>query len=169
LLNSRLIWFCFVSTSVVKRGGFREATAQHIGPLPWPDLSEGRRAQLSNLSETCRQSASQSLVIRTGFHHRILADLAPHGRKKVTGKLENFWTLDFDLFRAEVKKAFKIEIPVKDRDGWEKYLSEQSAKVIKLMAEIEAAEREIDAIVYQLFDLTSEEIKLLEDSLEGQR
>jgi hypothetical protein len=36
------------------------------------------------------------------------------------------------------------------------------------MAEIEAAEREIDAIVYQLFDLTSDEIKLLEDSLEGQ-
>jgi N-6 DNA Methylase/TaqI-like C-terminal specificity domain len=168
LLNSRLIWFCFVSTSVVKRGGFREATAQHVGPLPWPDLSKGRRAQLSNLSEACRKSASQSLAIRTGFHHRILSDLAPHGRKKLTGKLENFWTLDFDLFRAEVKKAFKIEIPVKDRDGWEKYLSEQSAKVIKLMAEIEAAEREIDAIVYQLFDLTSEEIELLEDSLEGQ-
>ncbi|HXM10832.1 MAG TPA: hypothetical protein VN946_12850, partial [Terriglobales bacterium] len=73
LLNSRLIWFCFVSNSVVKRGGFREATAQHIGPLPWPDLSKGRRAQLSDLSETCRKSASQSLVIRTGFHHRILS------------------------------------------------------------------------------------------------
>jgi hypothetical protein len=168
LLNSRAIWFCFVSTSVVKRGGFREATAQHIGPLPWPDLSEGRRTQLVSLSETCRKAASQRLVTRAGFHHRILSDLAPSERRKLTGKLENFATLDFDSFRAEVKRTFKTEIPVKDRDDWEKYLVEKSTEVIKLTAQIEAAEREIDAIVYKLFDLTSDEIKLLEDSLEGQ-
>ena len=66
-----------------------------------------------------------------------------------------------------MKKAFKVEIPVKDRDDWEKYLAEKSAEVIKLTAEIEAAEREVDAIVYELFDLTPDEIKLLEDSLEG--
>jgi type II restriction/modification system DNA methylase subunit YeeA len=67
-----------------------------------------------------------------------------------------------------VNRAFKTDIPVKDRDGWETYLEEKSAEVIKLTAEIEAAEREIDAIVYKLFDLTPDEIKLLEDSLEGQ-
>ena len=66
-----------------------------------------------------------------------------------------------------MKKVFKVEIPVKDRDDWEKYLAEKSAEVIKLTAEIEAAEREVDAIVYELFDLTPDEIKLLEDSLEG--
>jgi hypothetical protein len=168
LLNSRAIWFCFVSTSVVKRGGFREATAQHIGPLPWPDLPKRQRTQLVSLSETCRRAASQKLVIQAGFHHRILSDLALSERRKLTGKLENFWTLDFDSFRAEVKRAFKTEIPVKDRDEWEKYLVEKSAEVIKLDAEIEAAERKIDAVVYKLFDLTDDEIKLLEDSLEGQ-
>ena len=72
------------------------------------------------------------------------------------------------MFRTEVEKAFKTEIPVKDRDGWEKYLGEKSAEVIRLTAEIEVAEREIDAVVYKIFDLTPDEIKLLEDSLEGQ-
>jgi type II restriction/modification system DNA methylase subunit YeeA len=66
-----------------------------------------------------------------------------------------------------LKKAFKTEIAVKDRDGWEKYLAENSAEVIKLTTEIESAEREIDAIVYKLFDLADNEIKLLEGSLEG--
>jgi len=168
LLNSRAIWFCFVSSSVVKRGGFREATAQHIGPLPWPDMSKGQRTRLIHLSEMCRKAASRRLVIQTDFHNRVLSDLAIPGRQKLTGKLENFWTFDFAAFRAEVKKAFKSEIPVKDRDGWEKYLAERSALVVKLRAEIEAAEREIDAIVYKLFDLTPDEIKLLEDSLKGQ-
>ena len=168
LLNSRAVWFCFVSTSVVKRGGFREATAQHIGPLPWPDLSKGRRTQLVNLSQSCRKAAGQSLAIRIDFHHRILSDLAPPERQKLTGKLENFWMLDFAAFRAELKKAFKAEIAVKDRDGWEKYLAEKSAEVIKLRADIEAAECATDAIVYKLFDLTPDEIKLLENSLDGQ-
>jgi hypothetical protein len=40
--------------------------------------------------------------------------------------------------------------------------------VKKLTTHIETTEREIDAIVYKLFDLTPDEIKLLEDSLEGQ-
>jgi hypothetical protein len=37
-----------------------------------------------------------------------------------------------------------------------------------LNAEIENAERDIDAIVYSLFDLTPEEIALLEASIAGQ-
>lgn len=168
LLNSKTIWFCFVSTSVVKRGGFREATAQHIGPLPWPEMSNGQRAKLNSLSEMCWKTAANRLEIQTAFRHRILADLASPGRQKLTGRLTDFWTFNFTEFRAEVKKAFKTEIPVKDRDGWEKYLVEKSAEVKKLTAAIEAAEREIDTIVYKLFDLTPDEIKLLEASLEGQ-
>jgi hypothetical protein len=108
------------------------------------------------------------LDIQSTVCHRILKDIALPQHQKLTGKLQNFWTLDFAAFRAEVKKAFKVEIPVKDRDDWERYLAEKSAEVIKLTAEIESAEREIDAIIYRLFDLTADEIKLLEGSLEGQ-
>ena len=42
------------------------------------------------------------------------------------------------------------------------------AEVKRLTGEIEAAEREIDKLVYEAFDLTPEEIELLENSLEGQ-
>lgn len=76
--------------------------------------------------------------------------------------------LDFAAFRAEVKKVLKVEIPVKDRNDWEKYLAEKSAEVAKLTAEIQAAEREIDTVVYELFGLTPDEITLLEGTIEGQ-
>jgi hypothetical protein len=56
---------------------------------------------------------------------------------------------------------------LKDRDDWEKYLGEKSAEVIRLTTEIQVAEREIDAIVYGLFDLTQDEIRLLENTLVG--
>ena len=83
--------------------------------------------------------------IQSTVCHRILKDLAPPDRQKLTSKLENFWTLDFAEFRAEVKNSFKTEIPVKDRDGWEKYIAANSAEVNRLIAEIDAAEREICA------------------------
>jgi hypothetical protein len=67
-----------------------------------------------------------------------------------------------------VQKVFRTEIQVNERDAWERYLAENAAEVNALTARIEDADREIDAIVYRLFDLTPDEIRLLEASLEGQ-
>ena len=76
--------------------------------------------------------------------------------------------MSFTEFRAEIRKAFKAEIPLKERGDWETYLAENAAEVNALTARITAAEREIDAIVYRLFDLAPEEIALLETSIAGQ-
>jgi hypothetical protein len=54
-----------------------------------------------------------------------------------------------------------------ERSEWETYLTAQAAEVLKLDTEIEKAEREINAIVYRLFDLTPDEIALLEASIAG--
>jgi type I restriction-modification system DNA methylase subunit len=169
LLNSSCFWFQLISLARLKRGGYIEAEAQYIEQLCVPEIaSKSIQAAGTKLGTFCITATKRRSDIQSVFHHRLLDDLAPPEHRKLTSKLENFWTLDFATFRAEVKKAFKTEIPVKDRDGWEKYLAEKSADVIALTAQIEAAEREIDAIVYKLFDLTPDEIKLLEASLEGQ-
>lgn len=87
---------------------------------------------------------------------------------KLTERLREWWTLDFKSFRAEIKRAFKADIPLKQRNDWESLLREEGEKVRRVTAEIEQVEREIDAIVYRLFDLTPDEIALLETSLVGQ-
>ena len=98
-----------------------------------------------------------------------IPDLCPSDRRpKLTERLKEWWKLDFKSFRAEINKAFKADIPLKQRNGWESYLREEGEKVRRLTAEIEQAEREIDSIVYKLFDLTPDEIVLLESSLAGQ-
>jgi hypothetical protein len=169
LLNSNCFWFQLQSLARLKRGGYIEAEAQYVEQLCLPNQAkESSRETASELSRACTSAECRQFEIQSAVHHRILKDLAPPDRQKLTGKLENFWTLDFAKFRAEVEKAFRTEIPVKDRDGWENYLAEKSAEVIALDKQIETAEREIDAIVYQLFDLTDDDIKLLEASLNGQ-
>ncbi len=101
---------------------------------------------------------------RIEFVLRRIPDLCPPGRTpKLTNRLREWWKLDFKSFRAEIKKAFKDDIPLKQRNDWESLLREEGEKVRRL-----TAEREIDAIVYKLFNLTRDEIALLESSLAGQ-
>jgi hypothetical protein len=165
-LNSRLAWHQLIGETPIARGGYIRLKQQYISPIVLPD-GKPELASLASLGRRILEMSASSLSIRMSAGHRILHDLAPAERRRLTSKLENFWTLDFAAFRTEVKKAYKVEIPVKDRDGWEKYLLEKSAEIVKLTAGIEAAEREIDAIIYRLFDLTPDEIKLLENSVEG--
>ncbi|HVT56755.1 MAG TPA: TaqI-like C-terminal specificity domain-containing protein, partial [Xanthobacteraceae bacterium] len=166
-LNSRLAWFFFSSITNIARGGYLRLRTEFVQQTPLPDTSKKARSQLVRLAQACTDSASHRLDLQSKVRHRIL-DLAPPERKKLSRKLEDWWTLDFAAFREEVKRVFKNDIPVKERGEWERYLAKNAAAVKKLDAEIEKAEREIDAIVYRLFDLTPEEISLLEQSIAGQ-
>src|SRR5262249_47284835 len=155
--------------SPLRGGRWRlELREQHVSQCPIPEMRPPDSARLATLGETCTSAAKQLIDVRSAVSHRILVDLAPPDHAQSSRKLENWWDLDFASFRAEVKRVFLADIPVKERAGWEKYLAEKAAEVKRMTAEIDAAEREIDAIVYRLFDLAPDEIALLETSLAGQ-
>jgi len=163
-LNSSLAWFFIVGLSPAVRGGFHELRVQYIERVPLPD----DMMSLEKLGANATAFATERLDAVEAVLRRI-PDLCPPGREpKLTTRLQGWWTLDFKTFQAEIKKAFKEPIPLKQRNEWETYLREEGAKVRRLTAEIEAAEREIDTIVYKLFELTPDEIALLESSLAGQ-
>jgi hypothetical protein len=167
ILNSRCAWFQLVSIARIKRGNYIEAEAQYVDEIRIPEITNPDRNSLRKLAEFNTEVGGKQFSIQSSVRHRIL-DLAPPEHKKLSRKLEDWWALDFAQFRDEVKRVFRAEIPVKERGEWEAYLAKNAAEVRKLDAAIEKAEREIDAIVYRLFDLTPDEIKLLEDSIAGQ-
>jgi hypothetical protein len=167
LLNSTLAWACLAAVARIKRGGYFEAEAQYVEQLPIPEMNAAARARLAALGEACTDAARQRFDIQSAVRRRIL-DLAPSGRAKLGGKLHDWHELDFAGFRAAIKSAFRHDIPVRERGEWEAYLRDNAEQVRALSETIAAAEREIDQIVYALFDLTPEEIKLLEASLERQ-
>lgn len=68
----------------------------------------------------------------------------------------------FAAFRAEVKKVFKADIPRAECSAWEDLITRDRAEIACLSTEITKAEAQIDSIVYGLFDLTPDEIALLE-------
>ena len=167
MLNSALFYAEMHATARMKRGGYIEAEAQYVEKLPIPDMPFDVRSRLAGLSQTCTDAARERFAVQSAVSRRI-RDLAPPERAKLTGRLHDWHDLDFAAFRAEVKRAFHAEIPLRERGEWETYLGENAARVTALTGAIAVAERAIDAIVYALFDLTAEEVELLVQSLKGQ-
>lgn len=103
---------------------------------------------------------------RNNLHHktrqRILSDLGTPSRK-LNQKLTAWWELDFPTFRVEVRKVFRQDIPLRERDDWEAWLLERRREHERLTAEIIALETELNERVYALVDLTPSEIQTIEE------
>jgi N-6 DNA Methylase/TaqI-like C-terminal specificity domain len=166
-LNSKLAWFFFSSVTNIARGGYLRLRTAFVEQTPLPVISKTDRARLVRLGESCTDAATRRFEIQSAVRLRLL-DIAPPERRRLSRKLEEWWTLGFTEFRAEVKHVFRAEIPVKERGEWETYLANNATQVRNLDAEIEKAEREIDATVYRLFDLTPDEIAMVEASIARQ-
>ncbi len=63
-----------------------------------------------------------------------------------------------------MQKALKREIAVKERDDWEEWLDGQRVRHREHIEAIIHLETQLNERVYQLFDLTREEIALIEES-----
>jgi hypothetical protein len=166
LLNAKLAWFFFRAVTNIARGGYLRLRSDFVEQLPIPDWLERQSFALIEFGQTCTDAARQRYAIAAAVRHRIL-DLAPPERRQLNGKLENWHELDFAGFQTEVRKAFHADIPVKQRGDWETYLADNARVVHALATQIAGVEQEIDKIVYELFDLTSDEIALLESSVAG--
>ncbi len=83
---------------------------------------------------------------------------------KPSKKLQSWYELDNKAFLAELKKA-KITLTLPQQSEWLAHFNEQKQKALALKADIDKTDKEIDQLVYQLYNLTPEEIKIVEDSV----
>lgn len=109
------------------------------------------------------EAAQARYAIHERTRRRIFSDLGTSG-KKLNQKLTAWWNLDFTAFRAEIKKVFNKDIPLRERDEWEDWLSGRRAGHDQLTAEIVRLETDLNYRVYNLFDLGPEEIRIIEQS-----
>ena len=82
---------------------------------------------------------------------------------KLSKKLENWHEITYAEFIKELAKK-KIKMSLADEAEWEEYFLAEQTKAKQLIAEIDRTDREIDQMVYQLYDLTADEIAIIEAS-----
>lgn len=158
LLNSTVIEFIFKALSTMIRGGFYRYKTQYIETLPIPPANETQKSQLAKLAKTAQTAAEQRFMEIKKFNHAAVRDFAP------TGKLPAAWSdalPSFSGFTAELKKRFKRDLNLQERNDWDNYLTTTQTRINELTQTITRAEREINALVCELFGLTADEVGLL--------
>lgn len=166
ILNSRVYWFFLSAMTPMGRGGYYRQKAQYIEQVPIPYAKEAQKSELATLAELTQLAAEQRYSMQQSISRRIPDLAADPTKAKLSTALKEWWTLpDFAAFQREVKKTLKAEIPLKERSEWEDWITSTRAEINALTAEIARLEGEINAKVYELFDLTPEEIELLESNI----
>jgi len=164
LLQSRVMWFCIaqIATPLRLRAGLWQyrCIRQFIERLPVIEPAAAEKQALSALAAQATAIAQERYALHERTRHRILTDLAGENRA-LNQKLTAYWTLDFPSFRAEVAKALKRDIPVRERADWEQSLAEWRNLHTALTQQLTAAEEELNRRIYQLYGLSEQDIDLL--------
>jgi hypothetical protein len=171
ILMSRVIWFAVsqICTPLRLRAGLWQYNLfkQFTSRLPIPDAPAAEREAIGSLAMQITEVARTRYKLHERARRRILSDLGGGGGK-LNQKLTRWWELDFATFRAEVKKALKHDIPLKERDEWDEWLEAQREKHQQHTAQIVQWETDLNGRVYALFDLSPAEIAIIEESTKYQ-
>ncbi len=82
---------------------------------------------------------------------------------ELSKKLQDWYLLSYADFIKELEKK-KIKLSLNEEAEWETYFSTEAKKALELKAQITQTDKEIDQMVYVLYELTEDEIKIVEES-----
>ena len=158
ILNSKLLWFYIKNTSSVYSGGYYLFNTTFLNPFPLPEIEKISAMNFSDISSNATSLAKALEDIIQKFEKSIKRKFDLNDLPK---KLENWYLLSYSDFIKELAKK-KIMLSLSDEAEWEEYFNTESKKALELKSQINETDKEIDQLVYKLYDLTEEEIAIVE-------
>ena len=160
MLNSPVADFAFRKGAKPKEGGYYEANKQFIAPLPIPKATgEGRRL-LGGIARDLSAEYFHRRMVLQRTHRRISVDLL--GGRPLSRNLASWPNSNFELFREELVTRYRVDIPLGDRDDWDKYLTKARDEYQRDSRQIAALEVRLRLESYRLYSLSSDEIAVVE-------
>jgi len=165
IFNSSLckLWIYYNCPELL--GGTREISKVYFEKFPVPNFDDNQKYILEcftkiNIKNTTEfQQLTQKFTAYFSSQYNI---------EKLPGKLEKWFELSFVDFIKELNKVIKkvkgTPLTKKDEFEWMDLFEENKKKALELKAEIDKTDKEIDQMVYELYELTEEEIKIICDA-----
>ena len=160
ILNSKVMWFFLKNTGSEYGGGYYVFKTNYLKPFPLPEISENSDLMIDNVNQIL--SSNKNLQEVSSKFQRTLQRKS-EVLEKLPKKLENWYELTFADFVKELKKK-KIVLSFEEEGKWEDYFLPEQQKALEIKAQITKTDKEIDAMVYELYDLTEDEIQIVENS-----
>lgn len=159
LLNSKFIKFIY--ENLINESGkiFAQVKIIYIDELPIKNIPLEKQQPFIEKADKML-SLNKELQGLSQKFERIL--LRKFDLEKLSTKLQEWYLLDFSDFIKELKRL-KVKLSLSQESEWEEYFLEEKSKAIAVDSEIKNTDKEIDSMVYRLYDLTDEEIKIIEE------
>ena len=155
ILNSKMGWWLITKYCTQIQNGV-QLIWKYFGKVPIPEFGIALDNLVSEMTELHKQLHQKS----SKFLNRVQDNL---GIEKVSKKMASFYDFDFKTFIAELKKQ-RIKLSLSDQDEWGEYFTQYKSEINALQAEIEKTDNQIDQMVYEVYGLTDDEIKVVEES-----
>jgi hypothetical protein len=159
IINSKITSFLLTKGSVTStKDDFSQITLSEIRDINIPLATEAEQAAIALKVSSMIENISELNTIKTRFSNLLQSELAI----KLNKKLEAWQELDFSEFSEELKKL-KVILTLSQKAEWMDYFNQQQQRALVLKSEIEQTDQAIDQMVYALYGLTDEEIKIVEE------
>lgn len=162
LLNSKLVFYYLKNVCTTLQGGFYDFRRDKISTIP---IHKSFKDFDSNLSEVVEKQIQFTNELNSHINRtqRTLQRKFPEQLEKLSKKLESWYQLSYADFVKELKKK-KVKLSLTEEADWEDYFLSEKEKAVALKTQIDQTDKEIDAMVYELYGLSDEEIKIIENS-----
>ena len=160
ILNSNLANFLLKMNSFSMKDTFPQIRIHWLKDFPIKEISiKNQQIFIDQTHFMLRQS--NELLNKSNSFTSLLK--SKYSLEKISKKLQNWHELKFGDFLKELKKQ-KVQLSIVEEAEWMQYFKEQKEKVQNLKREIDKTDKEIDQMIYELYGLTEDEIKIVEDA-----
>ena len=164
ILNSKVFHFCkkylFPSFGDVEKGGRVRLDANKMATLPIRKIDENLKAEFVVFAEKITESTAIFQKKSTQFQKLLQSNFS---NLLINKKLEMWSELTFGELKKELEKQKNV-LPLKQQMEWQQLFEEEKAVIQQLSADIKSTDQAIDKLVYALYELTAEEIQIIENA-----
>lgn len=140
---------------------FAKISLDNLGSFPVPEISKVEEERLTGLANSQLKNIALLDEMSTKVERTLQREFEQ--LSKLSQKLENWFELTYADFLKELKKK-KIELSLSQKAEWEDYFLAEQQKALQLQNQITLTNKEIDAMVYELYGLSEEEINIVENN-----
>ena len=160
IVNSKLLgWYHNKTSPKANKGLFPKILVNDVRNLPLVNIPLEKQQPFIEKADKMLSLNRELQDLSQKFQRMLLRKF---DLEKLSTKLQEWYLLDFSDFIKELKRL-KIKLSLSQESEWEEYFLEEKSKAIAVDSEIKNTDKEIDSMVYRLYDLTDEEIKIIEE------
>ena len=160
IVNSKLLgWYHNKTSPKANKGLFPKILVNDVRNLPLVNIPLEKQQPFIEKADKMLFLNKELQDLSQKFQRMLLRKF---DLEKLSTKLQEWHLLDFSDFIKELKRL-KVKLSLSQESEWEEYFLEEKSKAIAVDSEIKNTDKEIDSMVYRLYDLTDEEIKIIEE------